>query len=524
MDMVSLWASLSIWLACLWVAFWQCYFIYKVMDILGKNPKMTPFFLTIAILWVALIESSAIFWLIVAMQLLWAEFSSPLASLWAWLAIWLTWLWVWMWEWLIVEQAVVAANKNTDEKNKILSYMILLIALVESTAIYWIIVAMRIIWEKDMWALVSLWAWLSIWLTGLWVSLWMSFIARKAMEVIWEHTLENNKIIIPFTILWLALIESAAIYWLVIALNILTLPAESWILAIWASLSIWLAWFWVSIWLWLLISKSISRIWLPWISGKSLIPVTVLWVALVESAAIYWLVVAFQIIWWDPSTVWLNSIWAWLAVWLAWLWVWLWEWYIWERAMQAMTVNWASRAKITTYMVLFIAMVESLAIYWLIIAIRLVWHNDLWIWALWAWVAIWLAWAWVALWWGFLSGKSIRLIWKRPELTWFLVTVSILWMAILESSWIYGLIVSFQIIGHEAMWVLAIWSWLAIWLAWGWVWLAAGHVISWAFEAIARNPKEKTKYLTFMILFVALIEVLAIYWFIIAFQILWKAS
>ena len=290
MDMVSLWASLSIWLACLWVAFWQCYFIYKVMDILGKNPKMTPFFLTIAILWVALIESSAIFWLIVAMQLLWAEFSSPLASLWAWLAIWLTWLWVWMWEWLIVEQAVVAANKNTDEKNKILSYMILLIALVESTAIYWIIVAMRIIWEKDMWALVSLWAWLSIWLTGLWVSLWMSFIARKAMEVIWEHTLENNKIIIPFTILWLALIESAAIYWLVIALNILTLPAESWILAIWASLSIWLAWFWVSIWLWLLISKSISRIWLPWISGKSLIPVTVLWVALVESAAIYWLV------------------------------------------------------------------------------------------------------------------------------------------------------------------------------------------------------------------------------------------
>ena len=347
------------------------------MDILGKNPKMTPFFLTIAILWVALIESSAIFWLIVAMQLLWAEFSSPLASLWAWLAIWLTWLWVWMWEWLIVEQAVVAANKNTDEKNKILSYMILLIALVESTAIYWIIVAMRIIWEKDMWALVSLWAWLSIWLTGLWVSLWMSFIARKAMEVIWEHTLENNKIIIPFTILWLALIESAAIYWLVIALNILTLPAESWILAIWA---------------------------------------------------------------------------------------------------------------------------------------------------LWAWVAIWLAWAWVALWWGFLSGKSIRLIWKRPELTWFLVTVSILWMAILESSWIYGLIVSFQIIGHEAMWVLAIWSWLAIWLAWGWVWLAAGHVISWAFEAIARNPKEKTKYLTFMILFVALIEVLAIYWFIIAFQILWKAS
>ena len=74
------------------------------------------------------------------------------------------------------------------------------------------------------------------------------------------------------------------------------------------------------------------------------------------------------------------------------------------------------------------------------------------------------------------------------------------------------------------MLVLAILSLLAIWLAWCWVWLAAGHVISWAFEAIARNPKEKTKYLTFMILFVALIEVLAIYWFIIAFQILWKAS
>ncbi|RAL57769.1 hypothetical protein BLD25_00215 [Candidatus Gracilibacteria bacterium GN02-872] len=524
MDMVSLGASLSIGLACLGVAFGQCYFIYKVMDILGKNPKMTPFFLTIAILGVALIESSAIFGLIVAMQLLGAEFSSPLASLGAGLAIGLTGLGVGMGEGLIVEQAVVAANKNTDEKNKILSYMILLIALVESTAIYGIIVAMRIIGEKDMGALVSLGAGLSIGLTGLGVSLGMSFIARKAMEVIGEHTLENNKIIIPFTILGLALIESAAIYGLVIALNILTLPAESGILAIGASLSIGLAGFGVSIGLGMLISKSISRIGLPWISGKSLIPVTVLGVALVESAAIYGLVVAFQIIGGDPSTVGLNSIGAGLAVGLAGAGVGLGEGYIGERAMQAMTVNGASRAKITTYMVLFIAMVESLAIYGLIIAIRLVGHNDLGIGALGAGVAIGLAGAGVALGGGFLSGKSIILIGKRPELTGFLVTVSILGMAILESSGIYGLIVSFQIIGHEAMGVLAIGSGLAIGLAGGGVGLAAGHVISGAFEAIARNPKEKTKYLTFMILFVALIEVLAIYGFIIAFQILGKAS
>ncbi len=51
----------------------------------------------------------------------------------------------------------------------------------------------------------------------------------------------------------------------------------------------------------------------------------ILFLALIESAAIYGLVTAFQILTiWD---VWVYyAIWAWLAIWLAWLWVWVGEW------------------------------------------------------------------------------------------------------------------------------------------------------------------------------------------------------
>lgn len=523
MELVSLWASLSIWLATLWVALWQCYFIYKVMEVLGKNPKMSWFFLTIAILWVALVESAAIYWLIIALQALWKEFVDPLASVWAWLAIWLTWLWVWFWEWVIVREAVNASNKNPDDRNKIMSYMILLIALVESSAIYWIIIAIKILGDLNIGWLVAIWAALSIWLTWLWVSLWMSIIAKSTMEVIWNHWIENNKIVIPFTILWIALVESAAIYGLIISFNILSLSVDKWLLAIWAALSVWLAWLWVSLWIWSLVSRSISKIGLPWISWKDLIPVTILWVALVESAAIYGLVVAFQITW-ASAAIWLNAIWAWLAIWIAGFGVWLWEWYIWEKAMNSMWLNWANRARLVTYMVLFIAIVESVAIYWLIIAIQLVWKGaDLWLSAVWTWLSIGLAWLWVAIWGSLLSWRSIDISWRRPELWGFFITVTILWMALVESAAIYWLIISFNTIWISAQyWLASLWAGLAIWLSWFWVWISEWLVISWTFGAMERNPKERTKYLTFMILFVALVEVLAIYWLIVAFQILWK--
>ena len=84
------------------------------------------------------------------------------------------------------------------------------------------------------------------------------------------------------------------------------------------------------------------------------------------------------------------------------------------------------------------------------------------------------------------------------------------------------MIISYQIISSNLHSIAALWVWLSIWLSTLWAWLALGHLISWAFNAIARNPEYKARYLSFMILFVALVEVLAIYWLIVSMQILSK--
>lgn len=524
-QLLSIWASLWIWLAALWVAIWQAFFINKIMNILWKNPKMTPFFLTLAILWIALVESSAIYGLVVAMRILLVDFTYPLASIWVWLAIWLTWLWVWIWEWIIVEESGKTINKIPDEKNKIMSFMILFIALVETSAIYWILVSFQILWAKDISTIASIWAAVAIWLAGLGGSIWMWMIARKAIWVFWEaKDSSETRIVVPFAILWIALVEAAVIYGLIIAMNIVSKWATIWILWLWAWLAVWLAWFWVAIWQWLLVSNAISKIWTPFVTGNSLIPITVLWVALVESAAIYWLVVALQLMSKD-IVIWINAIWAWLAIWLTGLWAWIGQGYIWYKAMDAISLNKEVRAKIITYLVLFIALLESVAIYGLVLAMNISWLTTefAWIWTLWVAASIWLAWIWVALWIALLTWNILTLIAKRPEMTGFFVTIAVLWVALVESAAIYGLIVSFQILWKGAiLWFNALAAGLSIGLTWLGVWLAEWYVISGSASSMARNPENRTKYLTFMILFVALIEVLAIYGLIISTQILNK--
>lgn len=517
--LVSFWASLWIWLAALWVAAGQAFFIHKIMIILWKNPKMTSFYLTLAILWIALVESSAIYWLVVAFSTLSANFTNSLASIWVWLTIWLTWLWVWIWEWIIVQEASESINKNSWEKNKILSFMILFIALVESAAIYWLIVAFQIIDNTSVSTGASLWSALAIWLAWFWVAIWEWLIARKAISVLGNPQNTDSKIVVPFTILWIALTESAAIYALILSFQILN--ANIWISAVWVWLAIGLAWLWVAVWQGMLVSNSISKIWSPGVNWKSLIPITVLWVALVESAAIYWFIIAIQILGkWD--VIWLNAIWAWLTIWLAGLWAWIGQGYIWYKAMDAITLNKELKNKILTYLVLFIALVESVAIYGLVLAWSIISKtSEMSYLSIWVAFAIWLSWLWVWIWASLLTWKALSTIPKRPTMAWYFVTIAVLWVALVESSAIYGLIISFQILGNVALeWFKALWAWLSIWLAGLWVWIAEWYVISASMVSMARNPEMKTKYLTFMILFVALIEVLAIYWLIIATQIL----
>ncbi len=173
-------------------------------------------------------------------------------------------------------------------------------------------------------------------------------------------------------------------------------------------------------------------------------------------------------------------------------------------------------------MVLFVALVEVTAIYGLIISFKISsWFEADSMIYLWAWLAIWLAWLWVGIGRWYLSEGALEVMWRNPKMISFLLTVSILWVALVESAAIYALIISFQILSIDWLsWIAAVWAWLAIWLAWLGAWVWEWLLIKWAIEWMNSNPEAKWKMLTFMVLFVALVEVVAIYWMIIAFKVL----
>lgn len=290
---------------------------------------------------------------------------------------------------------------------------------------------------------------------------------------------------------------------------------------VWPGLAIWLAWLWVAIGQWILAKKAME------VMGKNpkmstfYLTVTILGIALLESAVIYWLVIAFQLLGMNDMPLY-SSIWAWLAIWLAWLWAWVWEGQLIAWALSAMNRNPAIKGKIMTFMVLFVALVEVTAIYGLIISFTIIEGvaeiGEMY--ALWAWLAIWLAWIWVAIGRWYMAEKALDVMGKNPKMISFFLTMSILWVALIESAAIYALIVSFQILDFTWPTVAALSAWFAIWLTglgvWIWEWL----LIKGWMDAVNKSPESKGRIMAFMVLFVALVEVIAIYGLIISFTVL----
>lgn len=444
MDIINyIWAWLAVWLAAIWVAIWQWFLAKSSVEVIWKKKEMTSFILTITILWVALVESSAIYWLIVAFKIIWITDLTLNASIWAWLSIWLAWAWAWIWMWMLVSWALKWIDANPQMKWKITTYMVLFMALIESAAIYGLVIAFKILWETWFPSESYIWMWSAIWLAAFWVAIWHGILSRKTIESMSKRE-EMAWFLLTITILWIALVESAAIYGLVVAL---------------------------------------------WMDGKEL-----------------------------PFYA---SLWSWLAIWLTWLWAWLWEWILVSWAISSIVRNPSQKTKIITFMVLFVALAEVTAIYGLIISYKILGIENIIDTAkyLWAWLSVWLAWLWVAIWIWFLSQESLKIMWQNPKMIKFLLTISILWVALLESAVIYGLVVSFQILTKESIdGLIALWVWLSIWLAGLWAWLWEWLIVKWAMNWMNKAPEVKWKILAFMVLFVALVEVVAIYWLIIAIQ------
>lgn len=248
--------------------------------------------------------------------------------------------------------------------------------------------------------------------------------------------------------------------------------------------------------------------------------VTILGIALVESAVIYGLVVAFQLLAAESIGL-LSSMGAGLAIGLAGLGAGIGEGMLIAGALSAMDRNPAIKGKIMTFMVLFVALVEVTAIYGLIIAFQIIAKGAEVPAHLGAGLAIGLAGVGVAIGRWYLSEKSLRVMGQNPRMISFFLTVSILGVALVESAAIYALVVSFQIMGKEA---LTFYPALAAGLAIGLTGLGAGIgeglLVKGAMEAMNRSPETKGKIMAFMVLFVALVEVVAIYGLIIAFKVI----
>lgn len=146
MDLTYVWAGIAIWLSWLGVTLGQWMLAKSAIEILWINPKMAKSLRIYTILWIALVESAAIYWFVIAYQILTTPDIVWINAVAAWLAIWITAFGAWYWEWKLVSGAMSAFNMDREHQNTTLQFMILFLALIEVVAIYGMIVAQQIIW------------------------------------------------------------------------------------------------------------------------------------------------------------------------------------------------------------------------------------------------------------------------------------------------------------------------------------------------------------------------------------------
>ena len=288
------WPGLAVGLAWIWVAIGQWILAKKSMEVIGKTPSQATFYLTVTILGIALVESAVIYGLVVAFQLLAAESIGLYSSMGAGLAIGLAGLGAGIGEWMLISGALGAMDRNPAIKWKIMTFMVLFVALVEVTAIYGLIIAFKIIGEGTE-SLVHLGAGLAIGLAGVGVAIGRGYLSDRALKVMGLNP-SMISFFLTVSILGVALVESAAIYALIVSFQILGAEGLAGIAAVGAGLAIGLTGLGAGVGEGLLIKGAITAINKSPESKGKIMAFMVLFVALIEVVAIYGLIVAFKII------------------------------------------------------------------------------------------------------------------------------------------------------------------------------------------------------------------------------------
>ncbi|MDP5038870.1 MAG: hypothetical protein NWP80_00300 [Candidatus Gracilibacteria bacterium] len=287
--------GLAIGLAGLGVAIGQGILTKRAIELIGKTPSMGKTFLTITILGIALVESAAIYGFVLAFQMLATDGLGLYSSIAAGLAIGLAGLGAGWGEGQLVAGGLSAISRNPEMKNKILTFMVLFIALVEVTAIYGFIIANKIISVGGD-NLAAIGAGLAIGLAGLGVGIGRGYLSEGSLETMGKNP-KMMSYLLTVSILGVALVESAAIYAWIISYKILWSDvAISGIAAIGAGLAIGLAGLGAGLGEGLLVKGAIKGINNSPEHKNQILTYMILFVALVETAAIYGLIISFKLL------------------------------------------------------------------------------------------------------------------------------------------------------------------------------------------------------------------------------------
>ncbi len=145
MELTVLWAALAIWLAWLWVSLWEGLIAKKSIEVFGKNPDLWWVLKPLTILGIALTESAAIYGLVVALLIMFAWDFTTAQGIAAGLSIGLVGFSAGLGEGWVAAQALESILRNPEVQWEIRSNMILYIAMVESAAIYALVVSLLIL-------------------------------------------------------------------------------------------------------------------------------------------------------------------------------------------------------------------------------------------------------------------------------------------------------------------------------------------------------------------------------------------
>ncbi len=142
---MSLGAGLAVGLAGAGVAMGQGRLAGTSIEMIGKSPRMANTLMVYTILGIALVESAVIYGLVIAFQIMAVSGASEVNVIGAGLAIGLAGFGAGYGEGYIISAALISLNRNPEMKNQILQFMVLFIALAETSAIYGLVIAFKLL-------------------------------------------------------------------------------------------------------------------------------------------------------------------------------------------------------------------------------------------------------------------------------------------------------------------------------------------------------------------------------------------